>query len=477
VICCGDLQCSQRYLWDQDMARKVILLSLIVPLPGILGHAIGLANKQAFILSVFSLSVLGTLLFWDLRLSFVFVGSGILFLTRSVDLRHFIEFASLDVILFLIGMMIVVGAMKEAGVFHWLVAFLLHRRSLSGLRLFIIIMVLSAVLSGLTGEVTSIIVMVAVILDICRSIKIDPTPLVISSVLTTNIGSASTLLGNPIGILIALRGGLTFEDFLTRALPLALVVLAATIAILCIWYKDYIRDISSRLAAQEKAEGVTRPVSLGSSEMVSVALFVLMIVLIALHERLETLFGITENGLLIMLPVVFAGLVMFYRPDKARQYVEREVEWSSLLFFMFLFAQAGVIQSSGVAEFLAKRLVEGTGTHPRLVSAVTLFSSGILSGILDNTVVVASYIPVVKNLHLLHFGLKPLWWCLLFGACFGGNITAIGSTANIVALGLLEKEHSRKIDFVEWLKLGLTVGILSLVISYLAVSFVPVFSR
>ena len=459
------------------MARKIILLFLIAPLPGILGHAAGLAGRQAFVLSVFSLSVLGTLLFWDLRLSFVFVGSGILLLTRSVDLQHFIEFASLDVILFLIGMMIVVGAMKEAGVFRSLVVFLLHKSDLSGLRLFIIIVVLSAVLSGLAGEVTSIIVMVAVILDISRSIKIDPTALVISSVLTANVGSASTLLGNPIGILIALRAGLTFEDFLTRALPLSLIVLAATVGILCIWYRDYIRDISSRLAAKENAEDLARSASLDSAEKVNIALFVLMIVLIGLHGRLETFFGITENGLLIMLPVVFAGLVMFYRPAKVRQYVEREVEWSSLLFFMFLFAQAGVIQSSGVAEFLAKRLVEGTGTHPKLVSAVTLFSSGILSGVLDNTVVVASYIPVVKNLHLLHFGLKPLWWCLLFGACFGGNITAIGSTANIVALGLLEKEQGRKINFVEWLKLGLTVGIVSLVISYLAVSFVPVFSR
>jgi len=210
---------------------------------------------------------------------------------------------------------------------------------------------------------------------------------------------------------------------------------------------------------------------------VDVILFVVMIVLIALHKRLEILAGMAENDLLIILPIVFAGLFMFLRPAKIRSYIENEIEWASLLFFMFLFAQAGVIQSSGVAEFLAKRLVESTGSHPKMLSAVTLFSSGILSGTLDNTVVVASYIPVVKNLHLLHFGLKPLWWCLLFGACFGGNITAIGSTANIVALGLLDKERNQKIDFVAWLKLGLTVGIVSLAISYVAVVFLPVFSR
>jgi Na+/H+ antiporter NhaD/arsenite permease-like protein len=457
--------------------KKIVLLLLISVVLGALGHLAGLTTEQAFILSVFSISISGTLLFWELRLGFVFVGSGMLFLTRSVDLEHFIQFASLDVILFLIGMMIVIGAMKEAGVFGWLVGRLLQSQGLGGVRLFIIVMLLSAALSGLTGEVTSIIVMVAVILDICKSLKMDPTPLVISSVMTTNIGSASTLLGNPIGILIALRAGLTFEDFLMCALPLSIVVLGVVILILCIWYRDYIKDISSRLADRKYSERFIHSVSLESQMRTSIVLFAAMIALIAMHKRLGPLFGIAENDLLIILPVIFAGLVMFYRPQKIRSYIENEVEWASLLFFMFLFAQAGVIQSSGVAELLAQILVESTGSRPAVLSAVTLFSSGLLSGALDNTVVVASFIPVVKNLHLLHFGLEPLWWCLLFGACFGGNITAIGSTANIVALGVLEKKLNKKVDFVEWLKLGLIVGVSSLVISYVAILLLPMFFR
>jgi len=457
--------------------RKALLLVSICLLAGLGGYFGGLSSKQALIVSVFSVSIAGTLLFWDFRLALVFTAGSILFVISGVTIGRFIEFASIDVILFLIGMMIVIGAMKEAGVFQGLVGFLLHIRNLSGVRLFVITMILSAALSALTGEVTSIIVMVAIILDICKSLEIDPVPLVISSVLTTNIGSASTLLGNPIGILIALRGGLTFEDFLTRALPLSVVVLGAVILTLCIWYRDYIREISSRLAGRKNSQRTAQAVSPGFRERTNILLFALMIVLIALHKRLEMLLGMTENDLLIILPVIFAGFFMFLRPEKIRSYIENEVEWSSLLFFMFLFAQAGVIQSSGVAEFLARRLVESTGSHPAVLSAVTLFSSGLLSGVLDNTVVVASYIPVVKNLHLLHFSLKPLWWCLLFGACFGGNITAIGSTANIVALGLLEKEQNRKVNFIEWLKLGLIVGILSLAISYAAVSLLGIFSR
>lgn len=459
------------------MKKKALLLLACAFSLGIAGSIAGLTREQSFIVSIFSLSILGTLFFWDFRLAFVFAGSGILFLTHTVDVESFIKFASLDVIIFLIGMMIVVGMVKESGVFHELVGFLMNMRNLNGIKLIIIISVLSAVLSGLMGEVTSILVMMAVILDISNSLRINPRPLVISSVLTTNIGSASTLLGNPIGILIALRGGLTFEDFLTHAMPLSVIILAAAIFILCLWYRDYLKEISVKLRAAEKNRQTSFSVSLDFKKKMSVVIFGVMILLIGFHKRLEILFDIPENKLLIILPVVFAGIVMLYHRDKALFYIEREVEWKSLLFFIFLFAQAGVIQSSGVAGFLAKRLIESIGSHPRTMSGVTLFSSGILSAILDNTVVVASYIPIVKNLHILHLGLKPLWWAMLFGACLGGNITAIGSTANIVALGMLEKQQNMKINFMEWLKLGLLIGTVSMLIAYFAIAFLPFYSQ
>jgi len=195
------------------MLKRISLLFLIPFCIGASSCWIGLSLQQLIILSVFLMSILGTFLFWERRLSFVLLGSTILFLISGVHTEEFIRFASLDVIIFLIGMMIVVGMLKESGVFHWLVTFVLKRRSINGISLYIVIIVLSAVLSALTGEVTSMIVMMAIILEISDSLEITPTPLVISSVLATNIGSAATVLGNPIGILIALRSDLGFEVY------------------------------------------------------------------------------------------------------------------------------------------------------------------------------------------------------------------------------------------------------------------------
>jgi len=458
------------------MKVKVLLLMLISLFVGLLGYEIGLNPKQSIAISIFSASILGTLFFWEFRLSFVFVGSGILLLAKVIDLENFIKFASLDVILFLIGMMIVISMLKEAGFFMWLISRVLRVKNLTGRKLFIILMFISSLLSGLMDEVTSIITMVTVILEISDFLDVNPVPLLISSVFATNIGSAQTVLGNPIGVLIAARGKLSFEDFLINALPVSLVVLVITIFLLLIWYRDYIKDISKKLKGHNENKFFLQLISVPSDRKtkISMIIFGITVLLIGLHRRLELLFGVEENTLLILLPIISAGLVMVYRHDKARYYVEHEVEWNALLFFLFLFAQAGVIQASGIGSFIAEKIVSLIGNHPNILSFVVLFSSGFLSGTLDNVVVVSSYIPVIKSLSALHVSLTPLWWALLFGACYGGNITIIGSTANIVAMGILEKQKNIKINFFEWFKIGLIVGILSMVIAYLAIIFARV---
>ncbi len=459
------------------MKKKMIALLTIAFFSGLLGKWLGFSNQQAIVVSIFMISILGTLFFWDFKLSFVFIGTGVLLCMGAVTMEHFIQYASLDVILFLIAMMIIVGMMKDAGFFEWLITLVLRVKKLTGIKMFAILMVASAVFSALMGEVASIIVMTMIILNICDFLEVDPLPLVLSSVLATNIGSASTVLGNPVGVLIAARGNLSFEDFIVHALPLSTVVLAATIVLMSFWYRKYIQELSKRIQPYEEDKGFLYLISIPPDfrTKVSIGIFLVTIILIALHRRLEMLLNLEHNTLLIMTPVIAAGIVMIYRHERARHYIEREVEWPSLLFFMFLFAQAGIIQSSGIADILAAKLSGSIGHNPQVLSGVILFSSGFLSSGLDNVVTVASYVPIVRSMEVFHFNLRPLWWALLFGACYGGNITMIGSTANIVALGLLEKERNIKVRFRMWLKIGFSVGMLSMAIAYLAILFLPHF--
>jgi len=475
---CAQNEAAGAHLRKIIMFRKffwLILLSLAI---GVLGYYIGLSAHQAVIVAVFATSILGTLFFWDFRLSFVFIGSGVLLMMNAVHLEDFIRFASLDVILFLISMMIIVGMMKEAGLFTWLVTLVLRIKNLNGMKLYVLTMLTSAFLSGLMGEVASIIVVVTVILDICDFLEVDPIPLIISSIIATNIGSAATVLGNPVGVLIAARGKLSFEDFLTHAMPVSMLVLILAIGIVLIYYRRNIAQMCDKLKDYQDDKSFLYLISIPPDKRtkISIGIFAVTILLISLHKRLEILLGLTENTLLFMIPIISAGIVMAYRHDKARYYIEHEVEWPSILFFLFLFAQAGVIQSTGIASFLAQKMVNSIGSYPQVLSGIVLMSSGFLSSGVDNVVAVASYVPIVQSLGTLHVNMKALWWALLFGACYGGNITLIGSTANIVALGILEKERNLKVNFMQWLRIGFIVGVLTMFLAMLLVVFIPFFS-
>ena len=456
------------------LKKFIILIGLSLGL-GFLGRAFGLNVHQATAISIFSASVMGTLFFWDFRLSFAFIGISILLITKTIDLKHVIEFASLDVILFLVGMMVLVGLLKDTGFFAWLIGLILRVKRLTANKFFILISIISALLACAVDEVTSIIFLVAAIFEICDYFEVNPTPFIISSVLATNIGSSGTTLGNPIGILIASKSGLTFEDFLIKAFPVMLICLVVAILILKFWYKKPIAELDQRIKDYGDNEMLIKLISVPPEKelKIGLAIFGATLFFISLHHRLEVLWHLAPNTILLTMPLISSGLVMAWKWKKAREYIEKDVEWWTLLFFMLLFAQAGTLKFTGATDVLASKLANSVSGDPRQLAGIILWSSSIGSSILDNVVLVAAFIPIVQSLQAIGFTIGPLWWALLFGGCLGGNITMVGSTANIVALGLLEKERNIKMTFFRWFWVGLTVGIITTGIVWLILSFVP----
>jgi len=457
------------------MLKKFIILIAISLGLGFFSQKIGLNPHQAIAISIFSASVLGTLFFWDFRLGFVFIGITVLLLTRTIDLENVIKFASLDVILFLVGMMVLVGLLKEAGFFAWIVELILRIRNMTGRKFVVVISVISALLSTMTSEVVSIIFMVAAIFEICDYFEVDPVPYLIISVLATNIGSAATVLGNPIGILIASKAGLSFEDFIVKAFPLAVVCLVATILIVIVWYRKSIRELDTNIKKLGANEILIRLISVppGKELKISLAVFGATLFFIALHHRLELLWNLEPNTILLTMPLLSSGCVMIWKWKRARDYIEKDVEWWTLLFFMLLFAQAGALKYTGATDVLAKNLAHLSGSSPPILIGIVLWVSCIGSSILDNVVLVAAFIPVIQSFQSLNLDLQPLWWALLFGGCLGGNITLVGSTANIIALGILEKEKNIRMTFFRWFWIGLTVGVVTTIIVWIALIILP----
>ena len=435
-------------------------------------------TSQTLAATIFIATVLGTLMFWKFRVAIAFLGLVSLLLTRTVDLPTAIESMDLDVILFLVGMMVIVAVLRESGFFRWLLVKGLRLTRFEPVWVLIAIMVLGGVMAALVDEVTSILFTTALVLELCDHLGLNPVKYIISVVLATNIGSSWTVLGNPIGILIAFRSGLTLEDFLVSALPVGVISLLVLIGMVLIWHIKDLPAVREKYRVQLAAGGARDQAAdagvLFLDEWAkirdkklfigSVTIFILVIVSLVLDARMEIWFGLEPNTLLFATPIIGAGVIMLWRRSEAQEYIQKDVDWWTLLFFMFLFAKAGCLQYVGLTDRIAESMLNLAGhTNPNIPVVLLLWASGGMSAIADNVVVVAGLIPVARTL-ATGLGTVSPWWALLFGGCYGGNMTMIGSTANIVALGMLEKKTGHLITAGYWLKIGLLASLIPMAI-------------
>ncbi|MDD3087712.1 MAG: SLC13 family permease [Candidatus Omnitrophica bacterium] len=459
----------------KNIALRLGILLLISFSLWVFANKIGMNAQQALSIAIFSMSILGTLFFWDFRLSFAFVGTAVLLITKTIDIEHLLIFSSLEVILFLIGMMVIMGRLKDSGVFAWIVSVILRIPRLTGKRFVFIVAVLSGIFAGAVDEVTSIIFMVAAVLEVCDYFEVNPTPFIIISVLSTNIGSAATVLGNPIGILIASKSGLTFEDFIVKAMPIAALCLLVTSAMLVFWYRKPIALLDKNIKEFGANEILTKLISVPADKRlkINMLIFFLTLIFISLHHRIEVALGLASNTVLVAVPLISSGLIMVWKRNKARKYIEKDVEWWTLIFFLLLFVQAGTLKYTNTTVFIADKLVQLTGDNISVLTSVILWISALGSSMFDNVVLVAAFIPVLQGFQAINITTQSLWWALLFGGCLGGNITLIGSTANIVALGILEKERNIRMTFFSWFWVGLSVGLITTCIVWAALTFIP----
>ena len=443
-------------------AVRVFSLVGISGLVALLAYSVGLDRQQVMSCSIFMMIIMATLLFWQFRLAIAFVGIGLLMATNVLTLPTFIRECKLDVILFLVGMMVTVGVLKELGLFTWIIQSVIAIRHITGPMFVVIISFLGAFMACAVDEVTSIVFVATLIFQVCDTLKIRPIPFIIIAVLGTNIGSSGTMLGNPVGILIGQNTSppLSFAEFLTWSFPIMLVTLSVSVCVLMYWFRSDIRLLSERLEAR-------RELGLGLGPLVRVpykrglAILLGMIGFIAMHRELENGLGLAPNTVLIVAPLVIAGLLMLWRHERARHYIEADVEWWTLLFFMMLFAVAGTLEETRVTAKIAGYFQEVFGHRPAILTPVIIGISAIGSAFVDNIVFVAAFMPIVNKLEQ-----TPLIWALLQGTCLGGNITMIGSTANIVALGMLEKRYRVHVYFFEWFKVGAVVGLVSCLIAW-----------
>ncbi|MBI4354475.1 MAG: hypothetical protein HY595_04490 [Candidatus Omnitrophica bacterium] len=449
--------------------RDWIWYALGVLLTPVLFAQMGLSLPQTLALGGFCVVLYGAIFFWQYRLAFACFGISLLMVTGLLDVPHLIEFAGLDIILFLIAMMTVIGFLEEKHFFEVVIDRLLLLVGPHPKRIMIVMMTLAAISAALVDEVTSILFIVAAMLNLLGRSKLNPIPYILMLVFTTNIGSSATVVGNPVGVIIALRSGLTFLDFIRWATPISIVCLVLTILLCLRLFGRDIKRLKEVLEGRRGERTLEHFLEEGriSKRGVRIAgwLFAGVILGLILHHPIEHWLHLPKNTMLLGVALLGAGIALAISGEKARALVEKRVDWWTLTFFILLFASVGTLKQTGVTSVIATRIIELSGGDIPILTSLFAWSSWGLTAVMDNVLAVATFVPIVNDVANAGLQTFPLWWAMLMGGTLGGNATLIGSTANIVAAGLLERRELGTITFQQWLKPGMVVAILTMLVA------------
>jgi Na+/H+ antiporter NhaD/arsenite permease-like protein len=346
-----------------------------------------------------------------------------------------------NVIFLLIGMMILISIMRETGIFQWTAIKSAKVGRGEPFRILVIFCIVTAVLSALLDNVTTVLLIAPVTIVVARELQVDAVPYLIAEALASNIGGTATLIGDPPNIMIASRAELSFNQFLIHLAPVVAIILVAFLFTIKFIWGNRLRtspELKARILAMDERE------ALGNRRLLIQSLGVLTLVMVGfvMHHRLglhPATIALSGAALLLVLSM--------HEPHK----VLHEVEWTTLFFFIGLFIVIGAVVKVGLITILSNKALAFTKGNLFATSMLVLWFSAFASAIVDNIPYVATMNPLIIDMakdlwpgqtgHALlhHVQLMPIWWSLALGACLGGNGTAIGASANVIICGLSEK--------------------------------------
>jgi Na+/H+ antiporter NhaD/arsenite permease-like protein len=291
---------------------------------------------------------------------------------------------------------------------------------------------------------------------VTKYLNVKAIPFILSEIFISNIGGAATLIGDPPNIIIASKADLSFNSFLVHMTPVVLVVLAVIIPFLVfVFRKDLVNQPRDRIEVM----GLRAKDFITDFVLLKKSLIVLSIVMVAFVTHTITHI---EPSLIAMLG---AGVLIFSAKLKVDDYVN-DVEWETLIFFAGLFVMVGALVHVGALKIVADSIGNYVGDNAGLAAGILVVLSAVLSGVVDNIPYVASMSPVVMQLNetIPTITNDGLWWALALGADFGGNLTIVGASANVVGIGLAAA-RGEKISFMYFAKFGFPVTFISIAIA------------
>ena len=396
------------------------------------------------------------------RTAAAMAGAMVLILTGVMSADKALSYIDFNTIGVLVGMMIFVAIVRRSGMFEYIAVRAAKAVHGDPWKIMVAFTLITAVLSAILDNVTTVLLVGPMSIAIARMLKIDPVPFLMGQILASNVGGTATLIGDPPNIMIGSAAHLSFMDFLDNTGFAVLFILVVLILLMKIVYEKKIELGTVDTGAVEKLDPSK---SITNRALMKKGIIVLICVIVGFmfHDKL----GIDS----CVVALTAAAVMLIIGREDVDQAIQ-DVEWTTILFFMSLFVVVGGLTETGIIKELASKIIDATNGHPMVTMLVLLWASALLSSILDNIPFVATLIPLILAMQADGIDVTSFWWAISLGACLGGNGTMIGASANVV-LSDISTKHGYPITFKSYLKVGMPFMLLSIVIStvFLVVKF------
>ena len=396
------------------------------------------------------------------RAACALIGAMLLILIGILEPAEALGFIDFNTIGVLIGMMMFVAVVKNSGIFEYLAVKAARIAKGNPWRIMVYFMIITAVLSAFLDNVTTVLLIGPMTFSICKTLELNPIPFLMTQIISSNVGGTATLIGDPPNIMLGSAADITFLQFILYDGPIVVIVMIATILGFRLLYHKGLTVTPEKMALIMKMDE--------KEEIRDQVLFyksIVMIFLVALAFILHDNLGLKTS----VIALSCAALMILIGRQDVEETVH-DVEWPTIVFFAFLFIVVGGLEKVGIIHMMAEAMISATGTHYVILMIVILWVSAICSAVLDNIPFVATLIPLIQTMSSEGIDVWPLWWAVSIGACFGGNGTIIGASANVVLTGISGR-RGYPITFIDFLKIGLPMMLLSIVLAtiYLLVRF------
>ncbi|MCF6280807.1 MAG: ArsB/NhaD family transporter [Candidatus Polarisedimenticolaceae bacterium] len=361
-----------------------------------------------------------------------------------------------NTLLLLAGMMMMVGMLRPTGAFEY-TAIRMAKLARGDARLLLIYISLAvSLISMVLDNVTTVIIFAPLTILITRILKLNPMPYLMAEAILSNIGGASTLVGDPPNLMIGSVSGIDFTSFLLHMGPIILLTWVATIGLLLLLFRHQLGQSAQQSIDLDENKAIT-----DSTELWKILMSLGLIV---------TLFFIHHHLHLYPAFAAFIGLALalvLIQPKIDALF--GEVNWSVLLFFAGLFIIVGGVEASGLLHLVGQELAVVAQQPGKLLMAslILMWGAAVLSAAVDNIPFTVAMIPIIVSLESHGINITPLWWALAIGVGLGGNGTHIGATANLIVVAESEKcgLPEARITPIMWLRIGLPAMFSSLIVA------------